>query len=119
MSGTARIERALGPTHCAMLSIRKVQPNPQVLSTSRHVLQGWVDLGGVKWDGQGKCLSGVAKVIGGEPFKIVVAGNGQRVIKVTAPGAQARLEKHAVEGLIQVILERSDNGEVSWKLDCE
>lgn len=117
--GTAKIEKQLGPTHCAMLSIRKVQPNPQVLSTSRHVLQGWVDLADVKWDGEGKFLSGVAKVIGGEPFKIVVACNGQKIVKVTASEAQARIEKHAVEGLVQVLLERPDNGEVSWKLDCE
>jgi len=117
--GTARIEKRLGPTHCAMLSIRKVQPNPQVLSTSRHVLQGWVDLADVKWDSQAKFLFGVAKVIGGEPFKIVVAGNGHKAVQVTAPEAQARLEKHAVEGLVQIVLERPGNGDVSWRLDCE
>jgi hypothetical protein len=102
-----------------MLSIRKAQPNPQVLSTSRHVLQGWVDLADVKWDNKSKSLSGVAKVIGGEPFKIVVAGNGHTVVKASAAEAQARLEKHAVEGLFQIVLERPGNGTVSWRLDCE
>ena len=92
-SGTAKIEKQLGPTHCAMLSIRKVQPNPQVLSTNRHVLQGWVDLANVKWDGREHSLSGVARVIGGEPFKIVVAGNGSAVTKATALGGRAKLNK--------------------------
>ena len=114
--GTAKVERQLGPTHCAMLSIRKVQQNPQVLSTNRHVLQGWVDLANVKWDGKGKCLSGVARVIGGEPFKIVVAGNGSTATKVTAAGAQAKLEKHPADGLAQIILERPENGDVSWQV---
>ncbi len=117
--GTASIEKRLGPTHCAMLSIRKAQANPQVLSTSRHVLQGWVDLADVVWDRQSKSLSGVAKVIGGEPFKIVVAGNGYRAVKASVSDAQARLEKHAVEGLFQIVLERPGNGTVPWKLDCE
>ncbi|MCX6926915.1 MAG: hypothetical protein NT154_27465, partial [Verrucomicrobia bacterium] len=78
-----------------------------------------VDLADMKWDSEGKCLSGAAKVIGGEPFKIVVAGNGLKAVRVAASEAQARLEKHAVEGLVQIILERPGNGDVSWKLDCE
>jgi hypothetical protein len=118
-SGTAKIEKQLGPTHCAMLSIRKVQPNPQVLSTNRHVLQGWVDLANVKWDGTKHSLSGVARVVGGEPFKIVVAGNGSIATKVTASGSRAKLNKHPADGLVQIILERPDNGEVSWQLSFE
>jgi len=118
-SGTAKIEKQLGPTHCAMLSIRKVQPNPQVLSTNRHVLQGWVDLANVKWDGTKHSLSGVARVVGGEPFKIVVAGNGSIATKVTASGSWAKLNKHPADGLVQIILERPDNGEVSWQLSFE
>jgi hypothetical protein len=115
--GTAKIAMRLEPTHCAMLSVRTVRQTPQVLSTSRHVLQGWVDLADVKWDGKAKCLSGVAKVIGGEPFKIVVACNGHKAVKVSAQAAQARIEKHAEKGLVQVVLERPDNGDVAWKLD--
>jgi hypothetical protein len=118
-SGTAKIEKVLGPTHCAMLSIRKVQPNPQVLSTNRHLLQGWVDLANVKWDSKGRILSGVAKVIGGEPFKIVVAGNGSTATRVTASGAKAKLSKHPADGLVQIILERPDNGEVVWQISFE
>ena len=118
-AGTARVERQLGPTHCAMLSVRKAQPNPQVLSTSRHVLQGWVDLADVKWDSRAKRLSGIARVIGGEPFKIVVAGNGRAATKATASGGQARLETHPAKGLAQISLESPVNGEVSWKVDYQ
>ena len=102
-----------------MLSVRKVQPNPQVLSTNRHLLQGWVDLANVKWDSKGRILSGVAKVIGDEPFKIVVAGNGSTATRVTASGAKAKLSKHPADGLVQIILERPDNGEVVWQISFE
>lgn len=116
-SGTAKVEKLLGPTHCAMLSIRRVQPDPQVLSTNRHVLQGWVDLSGVKWDAGRRVLSGTARVIGGEPFKIVVAGNGRTAIRATASGARAKLIRNRADGLVEIILERPDNGDVSWKIN--
>jgi len=116
-SGRAKVEKYLGPTHCAMLSIRKVQPNPQVLSTNRHVLQGWVDLSNIQWNSSGHYLSGVASVIGGEPFKIVVAGNGLAASKATASGGRVKLYKNRADGLVEIILERADNGEVSWNIN--
>jgi hypothetical protein len=118
--GTAKIEKELGPSHCAMLSIRKVQSNPQVLSTNRHVLQGWVDLADMKWDAAGKKLSGVAKVIGGEPFRLVLAGNGSKPLKVTANDAVARMEPHpAGDEFTTLVLERKENGAVNWSVDFE
>jgi hypothetical protein len=118
--GTARIEQTLAPSHCAMLSIRRVQPNPQVLSTDRHVLQGWVDLADVKWDAGSKKLSGVAKVIGGEPFRIVLAANGRKPLRAVASDALARLEPHPAGGeFTTLVLERKDNGATTWSVEFE
>ena len=115
--GTATVKRELGPSLCAMLSVRKAQGNPQVLSTSRHILQGWVDLADVKWDAASKTLSGVAKVIGGEPFKIVLAGNGLTAKKPSAQGGEARLESHPAGADYSVlVLERPENGDVAWNI---
>ena len=115
--GTATVKRELGSSLCAMLSVRKAQANPQVISTSRHLLQGWVDLSDVKWDAASKTLSGVAKVIGGEPFKIVLAGNGLIAKKPSVEGAQARLEPHAAGTDYTVLtLERPENGDVAWSV---
>ena len=120
LPGTATLEQVLGPKHCAMLSVRKAQAVPQVLSTSRHLLQGWVDLAEVQWDGPSQRLGGVAQVIGGEPFKIVLAGNGRRAVRVAAEGARAKLEPHpAGPELGVVVLERPDNGPVAWRAEFE
>lgn len=120
LSGTSKVEMRLSPLHCAMLSVRKTQPVPQVLSTSRHVLQGWVDLANVKWDAANNVLSGEAKVIGGEPFRIVLAANGLKMPRVTANVAQARLEGHpAGADFATLVLERPDSGEVSWSVVYE
>jgi hypothetical protein len=119
--GTAKVEKNLGPAHCAMLSIRKVQANPQVLSTDRHVLQGWVDLADVKWDAASRKLSGVAQVIGGEPFRIALAGNGRKALRATAAGdAGARLENHpAGAGFAKLVLERKTTAAVAWTVSFE
>ena len=118
--GTAQVERTLGPSHCAMLSIRTVQPHPQVLSTDRHVLQGWVDLADVKWDAAAKVLSGTARAIGGEPFRIVLAGNGHKPLRASAGGALARLEKHpAGAGCVTLTVERKETGSAHWSVDYD
>ena len=75
-----------------MVSLRKVQPNPQVISTDRHILQGWVDLADVRWDAKTRTLSGTAHVIGGDPFKIVIADNGAKPTGADAKGGRAELE---------------------------
>jgi len=116
LKGTDKIERNLGPLHCAMLSVRKAQPNPQVLSTNRHVLQGWVDLAEVKWDPAANQLSGTAKVVGGEPFKIVIANNGRKPVSVKANGAAAKMVPESKGDLTAVVLERPDNGDCKWQV---
>jgi hypothetical protein len=117
IDGKARLERTLDPLNCAMISVNKAEPNPQVLSTNRHLLQGWVELSGIKWDASTKTLSGTAKVIGGESFKIVVANNGAKAAKVSAAGAEVTIAPHQSAADLSVItLTRADNGDTQWEI---
>jgi hypothetical protein len=117
LPGTARLERTLEPSHCAMIGLRKVQPHPQVLSTDRHLLQGWLELEQVQWDAAPRRLSGIAKVIGGEPFKLVVANNGLKPLQATAQDGSARLAQAASPELSAIVLERPANGNVAWQIE--
>jgi hypothetical protein len=119
LSGKARLERELESNHCAMISVRKAEPNPQVVSTDRHLLQGWVDLTNVCWGAAGKTLSGTAHVIGGEPFKIAIAHNGAKPLKAQATGGAAKLEAHAAQGLGSLVLTAKENTDVKWSLQYE
>jgi len=114
LPGTARLQRALQPNCCAMISLRKAQPQPQVISTDRHVLQGWVDLADVRWDARTRTLRGTAHVIGGDPFKIVVADNGGRALAAEAAGGRAELKPHPVAGLSCLTLATAANADVPW-----
>jgi hypothetical protein len=117
LAGTARLTRELEPNHCAMISVRTVLDHPQVLSTNRHILQGWVDLNDICWDPEARTLSGTASVIGGEPFQIVVANNGGEPLKFDADEGQTDIELHQVDGLSRLILSTAVNTDVTWKLE--
>ena len=116
LKGAEKIVKTLGPSECAMFSVRKALDHPQVLSTNRHVLQGWVDLADVKWDAASSRLSGTAKVIGGEPFRITIANNGRKAVSVAADGGSAKLEKQTSGDLSVIVLERPDNGDCHWQI---
>ncbi len=119
LPGTARLTRELEPGHCAMIAVRKVQPHPQVLSTNRHLLQGWVDLADVRWGAEDRTLRGTAKVIGDEPFKIVIANNGARPVNAAAEGAQIQLGPHATPDLSVLELAAHDSSDVAWTVAYE
>jgi hypothetical protein len=119
LAGTTRVGRELEPNHCAMISLRKVQPNPQVVSTDRHLLQGWIDLAAVAWDEANRTLVGTARVIGGEPFRIAIATNGAKPAGATATGGTAELAAHPAAGLATLVLTASETTEVKWTVRYE
>jgi hypothetical protein len=117
LNGRKRLERELAPGHCAMISVRRALDHPQVLSTDRHLLQGWVDLADVKWDAQKKSLQGTAKVIGGESFRIVIAGNGANLKKVSVDTGTATLESHPASDELWVLaIDAPKTTEVRWRV---
>lgn len=119
LAGTDRVGRRLKPNCCAMVSLRKAERQPQVISTDRHLLQGWVDLADVAWDAKARTLGGKARVIGGEPFKIVIADNGAEAVKATAKGGQCELAPHTEPGLTCLTLRAEANADVQWVVRYE
>ena len=67
LAGNARLEQELRPGEARMISVRECLDRPQVLSTDRHVMQGFLDLQDVEWDSEKRVLTGTSKVIGGDP----------------------------------------------------
>jgi len=116
LPGTGRIEGELNPNCCAMISLRTAQPHPQVISTDRHILQGWVDLAHIRWDAKTKTLSGTAHVIGDDPFTIVVADNGADPQNAEAKGGRCELTLHKVADLSCLTLTAQANAAVRWTL---
>ena len=71
------------PKETRVYAIRERLDHPQVVSTSRHISQGGVDLDDVSW-AAGK-LSGVSEVVGGDPYTITIYAPEEKQV-AAAPG---------------------------------
>ncbi len=70
--------KATLPAHgCLDLAVRPMLDRPFLLSTSRHITQGMMDVIDEQWDSGAKTLSGKSRVVGGDPYEL----------RIIAPGA--------------------------------
>lgn len=104
------------PAHgTQVFALRRPLPHPQILSTSRHITQGGVDLLNVAWDGER--LAGRSRVVGGDRYELVLhvpAG-------FTAQGA--RMDGKACEvtqdgEVARVAITPQGNGDIDWDVQC-
>ena len=72
------------PTSCRIIAVRGVENHPVLVSTSRHVTQGMVDVTGEVWNAAQNTLSGNSQIIGNDPYELRLAG-------LTADGKNWRL----------------------------
>lgn len=73
VSGSLAVE--LRPYASRIFAVHRVKDEPQVISTSRHISQGAMDIVSVKYDHQKQALVGESNVIGGEKYEIVVCAD--------------------------------------------
>lgn len=66
------IAEDLAPMSCRVLSLRAKAGHPVLVSTSRHVSSGILEVKQEKWAAD--TLSGVSQVIGGDPYELRVVG---------------------------------------------
>ncbi|NOZ57004.1 MAG: hypothetical protein GXO73_09495, partial [Calditrichaeota bacterium] len=60
----------LAPTSCRVLTLVPVEEHPVLVSTNRHITQGWVDLKSLKADSGGTVWSGESRVIRDDPYEL-------------------------------------------------
>lgn len=112
--GSQWLTQTLRPGEARMISIREVSDYPQVLSTNRHLMQGYLELKNVEW--KGNTLVGDAMVPGGEDFEIVLATNGRRVTGVTTDKGESSI-LHQEEPCVKVLLSNNEGNEiVHWSV---
>jgi len=116
VSGHKTFTSQLAAHEALMYSIRKVQSHPQVLSTNRHVLQGVLDMSDVLWDNATKTLSAVSAVVGGEPYRIIIAANGYQPHQITAKGVALKHLDREGPDLYELTLQQNDTQDFPWKV---
>ena len=70
---------------CRILAVRPLAAVPQLLSTSRHVTQGIIDVTGENWNAATATLSGTSKVVANDRYELrVVVPEGAASWRATA-----------------------------------
>jgi len=90
----------------------------QVVSTSRHITQGVIDMLEERWDDGKNVLSGRSLVVGGDPYELRIAipeGGAWKVGDVVAQGANIKVAGVDKRGP-RVLIESAQSREVRWKI---
>jgi hypothetical protein len=122
-----RVRLTVPAQSCAILAVRPVGGHPQVLSTSRHVTQGIVDLAEEHWIPVRDALRGRSLLVAGEPYEIRIPLQTKtarwKVGKITAV-CPNRPETPAIShtedsGLLRLTINVRTAGEVAWTVGFE
>ena len=113
-TGGHTLSQTLRPGEARVMSVRAVEKNPQILSTNRHLMQGYVELSGIIWDVKTGELKGKAQLIGDEPMKIVIALNGHKIVSGNAGNTKVSTE--AKGDLAEITMTNDKNETVSWTI---
>ena len=120
-----RLKVTLPPTSCMILAVRPETDHPQVVSTSRHVTQGMVDLLEEKWNAATKTLSGRSKVVAGDPYEIRVAPGAGTARWRAGQGLWHAAGGQAIPGTgalsrekdrTRLLIQTATGGEIDWSI---
>ncbi len=121
LAGAASLEQTLRPGEARVLAVHEAIDHPQFLSTSRHLLQGYLDM--VKqpvWNGNSGTLAGTSKLVGDETYKIIVAANGYKLKGCEAQKAKCSIKPVDEEkGVYEIGLTSTENADVEWRVQFE
>lgn len=100
------------PGSCRILALRPLRPQPQVISTSRHITSGVIDVLSERWDEAARTLTGESVVVAGDDYELRLL-TSQAVAEVSADGATAELVSEDGR-LARVRLRSATGGNVAW-----
>jgi len=118
----------LRPSSCRVIALARLAARPQLVSTSRHVTQGAVDVVELGWDARTRTLTGRSKVVGEDPYELRVTvprvdGKSFRLAEAglseadANAGVKARVSQAGP--CVRVTLESRESREVAWHLTFE
>jgi hypothetical protein len=114
-SGADTIKQLIRPGESRMLSIHKIESNPQFISTNRHIMQGYVDMVKIEWDERHSLLKGISRTVAGETYKIIVACNGRKMKSLTANDAKTGwIRVDEKNELISLSIDSNSGGDIHW-----
>lgn len=116
-----RFEFAVPKESCRIIAVRAAEDHPVLVSTSRHVTQGIVDVVDEKWSDS--TLSATSKVVGGDAYELRIAGvkDGWKLAetRVSAEDQAAGVSiapLKSEDGWLRLKILSKDSREVKWSV---
>ena len=119
---TGTFKTDLAPSSSRIIALKPLLDRPVLVSTSRHVTQGIIDIVKQSWNGKTNTLAGKSKVVGGDPYEVRIfapseswqidsatLGKSDKKASVTVSGKQTKRE-------IRVTINSPTNRDISWKI---
>ncbi len=119
-----KLEVTLPAQSCKVLAVRPMLDHPQVISTSRHITQGMVDIVHSTLEPLSQTLEGSSRVVGGDSYELRIVCDTPRMIWTPMKGevseadqkAGVRISIKAHEGLVRAVIESPESREVQWRI---
>ncbi|NLE35274.1 MAG: hypothetical protein GX622_09235 [Bacteroidales bacterium] len=112
------------PASVRVLTLLPDNGKIQLVSTSRHITQGWVDLRELRTDEQGTTISGVSSLPAGNEYRLHFAyprGKYFRVQSAVAMAGKRKLDltTNSHQGWAEVAFTAPASGEINWSITFE
>ncbi|MBK1789634.1 hypothetical protein [Persicirhabdus sediminis] len=115
-AGSDSIELSLKPQESCMVSVREVQPQPQIISSDRHIMQGMFELTDISWNTEKSTLSGKLEIISNDPATVTVAKNGYlKTPTIDCDGAAYKIHSETSD-YFKVTFDSAESKQVSWSI---
>ncbi len=111
----------VGPSSCRVIAVRRIGKRPVLVSTSRHVTQGIVDVVEEEWDRRKQELRGSSAVVGGDPYELrIYDPAGTRTASAAVSKADIKagvaVETKQEAGRVRVTIKSQENRQVTWRV---
>jgi hypothetical protein len=112
-----RIQVELPYNECRIWCLREKTDHPMVVSTSRHITQGIVDIVEENWDAADLVLSGRSRVVAGDPYELRVwTPEGHEPFEFScSEGARCHRGGQSEQGC-RLSIESPNTTTVSWRI---
>jgi len=103
---------------CRVLTLLPVKNEPQLISTNRHITQGWLDLLEEKYDSKNMIFSGKSKVIKDDIYELTFVyppgKNGYEIVQCKTEKFKNEISNHDNFSVVKIFPEK--NSTISWEV---
>lgn len=120
---TGELHARVDPGGVTLLALHAATGRPQLLSTSRHVAQGAIEIEDLQWDERSRSLSGVSVGPPGSAHDVFVHVPGEHPWTWQSPAPFHDRPNYSVKlvasSVIRVHVRFDGEGRVPWRIDVE